>query len=74
MNYDIETKMMTVKFKGVDALFPRINGIVLTDMALEFKHLQFEVRLAIGTTIKKLHVQSLEVHRQNLSIHTLYII
>jgi hypothetical protein len=52
MNDIIEATIINGKFKREDVLLPRIP-MILTDMPLEFKRLQFPVRLAFALTINK---------------------
>jgi ATP-dependent DNA helicase PIF1 len=47
-----EATRLNGKFKGEDVLLPRIPTIP-TDMSVEFKRLQFPVRLAFAMTINK---------------------
>jgi ATP-dependent DNA helicase PIF1 len=49
MNNIIEATILNGKFKGRDVLLPRIP-MIPTDMPLEFKRLQFPVRLAFAMT------------------------
>jgi ATP-dependent DNA helicase PIF1 len=52
MNNVIEATILNGKFNGEDVLLPRIP-MIPTDMPLEFKRLQFPVRLAFAMTINK---------------------
>ena len=65
MNNVIEATILTGKYKGEDVLLPRIP-MIPTDMAFEFKRLQFPVRLAFAMTINKAQGQSLQVCGLNL--------
>ncbi|GFX88198.1 ATP-dependent DNA helicase [Trichonephila clavipes] len=65
MNNVIEATILTGKFKGEDVLLPRIP-MIPTDMPLEFKRLQFPVRLAFAMTFNKAQGQSLQVCGLNL--------
>jgi ATP-dependent DNA helicase PIF1 len=42
----IKATILNAKFKGEDVLLPRIP-MIPTDMSLEFKRLQFTVRIAV---------------------------
>lgn len=58
MNNLIEAIILIGLHKGEDVLFPRIPFIP-TDMAFEFKRLQFPIRLTFAMTINKAQGQSL---------------
>lgn len=62
----IESTIITGKYKGEDVLLPRIP-MIPTEMAFEFKRLQFPVRLAFAMTINKAQGQSLQVCGINLA-------
>uniref|UniRef100_A0A8D8T3L0 ATP-dependent DNA helicase n=1 Tax=Cacopsylla melanoneura TaxID=428564 RepID=A0A8D8T3L0_9HEMI len=61
----IEATILKGKYKGEDVLIPRIP-LIPTDLAFEFKRLQFPVRLAFAMTINKAQGQSLSVCGINL--------
>jgi ATP-dependent DNA helicase PIF1 len=50
MNNTIEATILNVEFKIEDVPLPRIP-MIPTDMSVEFKRLQFPVRLAFAMTI-----------------------
>jgi ATP-dependent DNA helicase PIF1 len=52
MNNIIEATILNGRFKGEDVLLPRIP-MIPTDMSVEFKRLQFSLRLAFAMTINK---------------------
>jgi ATP-dependent DNA helicase PIF1 len=52
MNNIIEATILNGKFKGENVLLPCIP-MIPTEMSLEFKRLQFPVRLAFAMTINK---------------------
>jgi hypothetical protein len=52
MDNIIEATILNVKFKGEDVLLPCIP-MILTDMSLKFKRLQYPVRLTFAMTINK---------------------
>jgi hypothetical protein len=52
MSNVIEATILNVEFKGEDELLPRIP-MIPADMSVEFKRLQFPVRLAFAMTINK---------------------
>lgn len=66
VNNIIEATILTGKFKGVDILLPRIL-MILTDMPIEFKWLQFPPQLAFSMTINKAQGQSLQLCGLNLA-------
>lgn len=65
MNHVIYVTILEGKFKGEEVLIPRIP-MIPTDMPLEFKRLQFPIRLAFAMTIDKSQGQSLKVCGSNL--------
>ena len=65
MNNLIEATILIGPHKGEDVLLPRIP-LIPTDMAFEFKRLQFPIRLAFAMTINKAQGQSLQVCGLNL--------
>lgn len=62
----IEATILGGKYKGEDVLIPRIP-MITTDLAFEFKRLQFPVRLSFAFTINKGQGQTLKVAGLNLS-------
>ena len=65
MNNLIEATILIGPHRGEDVLIPRIP-LIPTDMAFEFKRLQFPIRLAFAMTINKAQGQSLQVCGLNL--------
>lgn len=61
----IEATIIMGKYKGESILIPRIP-IISSEMIVEFKRLQFPVRLAFAITINKAQGQSLNVCGLNL--------
>ncbi|VDO40325.1 unnamed protein product [Onchocerca flexuosa] len=55
-----ETTILVGSFKDRDVFIPRIR-IIPVDMPLQFKRLQFPIRLAFVFTINKAQGQSLEL-------------
>ena len=60
----IEATIVNGKSRGEDVLIPRLS-VIPADMPIEFKRLQFRVRLAFSITINKAQGQSLQVCRLN---------
>ena len=65
MSHVIEATILTGCAKGEDVFIPRIP-LIPTDMPIEFKCLQFPVRLAFAMSINKAQGQSLKVAGINL--------
>ncbi|XP_031634678.1 uncharacterized protein LOC116347980 [Contarinia nasturtii] len=65
MPHLIEATIIGDKYKGEDVLIPRIP-MITTDLSLEFKRLQFPVRLAFAITINKAQGQTLKTVGLNL--------
>lgn len=61
----IQATILTGKAKGEIVLIPRIP-LIPTDMPLEFKRLQFPVRLSFAMTVNKAQGQTLQVCGVNL--------
>ena len=61
----IEATILSGKYKGESVLIPRIP-LITTDIFVQFKRLQFPVRLAFAMTINKAQGQSLKVCGINL--------
>lgn len=64
----IEAKILNGKYKNEIVLIPRIP-LISSDMFVEFRRLQFPVRLAFSMTINKAQGQSLKVCGVNLTNH-----
>jgi ATP-dependent exoDNAse (exonuclease V) alpha subunit len=62
----VEAVILNGKFEGENILVPRIP-IIPTDMPIEFKRLQFPIRLAFAMTINKSQGQTLSVCGLDLS-------
>lgn len=56
----IEASILNGKFRGEDVLLPRIP-IITTDVPIEFKRVQFPIRLAFEMTINKSLDQTMTV-------------
>jgi ATP-dependent DNA helicase PIF1 len=56
----IEAIILNGKFRGENILLPRIS-IILTDVPIQFKRLQFPIRLAFAMTINKFQSQTMYV-------------
>lgn len=56
----VEASILNGKFRGEDVLLPRIP-IIPTDMPIEFKRVQFPIRLAFAMTINKSQGQTMSV-------------
>lgn len=56
----VEATILNGKFKGEDVLLPRIP-IIPTDVPIEFKRVQFPIKLAFSMTINKSQGQTLSV-------------
>ncbi|XP_015378227.1 PREDICTED: ATP-dependent DNA helicase pif1-like [Diuraphis noxia] len=56
----IEASILNGKFRGEDVLLPRIP-IITTDVPIEFKRVQFPIRLAFAMTINKSQSQTITV-------------
>lgn len=67
LNNVIVAKILKGAYKGEECLIPRIP-LTSTDLAFQFKRLQFPVRLAFAMTINKSQGQSLEVCGINLEM------
>ncbi|KAF2903154.1 hypothetical protein ILUMI_03031 [Ignelater luminosus] len=65
MNNLIEATIIIGKFKGEDVLIPRIP-LMPTDFAIQFKRVQFPVRLAFAMSINKSQGQSLEIRTYSI--------
>lgn len=63
----IEATIINGKYKGENVLIPRIP-MITTDPSIEFKRLQFPVRVAFAITINKAQGQTLKV--AGLSLET----
>lgn len=72
MNNIIEATILNGKFKGENVLLPRIP-MISTDMPLEFKRLQFLVRLAFAMTINKAQGCGLNLENPCFSHGQLYV-
>jgi ATP-dependent DNA helicase PIF1 len=62
----IEAIILNDKFRGENILLPRIP-IIPTDVPIQFKHLQFPIRLAFAMTINKSQGQTMSVCGLDLS-------
>ena len=62
----LEATVMTGRAKGEHVFIPRIP-LIPSDMAFDFKRLQFPVRLSFAMSINKAQGQSLKVVGLNLS-------
>jgi ATP-dependent DNA helicase PIF1 len=62
----IEAIILNGKFRGENVLLPRIP-IIPTDVPIQFKHLQFPIRLALAMTINKFQGQTMSVCSLDLS-------
>uniref|UniRef100_A0A2M4BYH1 Putative dna helicase n=1 Tax=Anopheles marajoara TaxID=58244 RepID=A0A2M4BYH1_9DIPT len=56
----IETPILTGKFKGENVLLPRIP-IIPTEFPIEFKRVQFPIKIAFAMTINKFQWQTVSV-------------
>lgn len=61
----LECTIINGKFKGEDVFIPRIP-MITSDLSIEFKRLQFPIRLAFAITINKAQGQSLKTVGINL--------
>jgi ATP-dependent DNA helicase PIF1 len=62
----VETTILNGKFRGENILLPRIP-IIPTDVPIQFKRLQFPIRLAFAMTINKSQGQTMSVCGLDLS-------
>jgi ATP-dependent DNA helicase PIF1 len=60
MKYVIEAFILNGKFQAENILLPRIP-IIPTDVPIQFKRLQFPIRLAFAMTINKLKGQTMSI-------------
>lgn len=56
----IEARILNGKFRGENILIPRIP-IIPTDVPIQFKRIQFPIRLAFAMTINKSQGQTMSV-------------
>lgn len=56
----IEASILNGKFRGENILIPRIP-IIPTDVPIQFKHIQFPIRLAFAMTINKSQGQTMSI-------------
>jgi len=61
----IEATILNGKFRGDNNLLPRIP-MISTDAPIQFKRLQFPIRLAFAMTINKLQRQTMVICGMNL--------
>jgi ATP-dependent DNA helicase PIF1 len=62
----IEAVILNGKFRGENILLPRIP-IIFTDVPIQFKRLQFPIRLTFAMTINMFQGQTMSVCGLNLS-------